>query len=196
MSERGQVVLIRHGATMWSENGRHTGESDLPLLPKGEAAASALRDRVAGRTFGLVLISPLRRAARTAELAGLTGQTDRNCMEWRYGAYEGRTTAQIREDLNDPDWTIWFARIPAGTSRAEQPEDVAVRCRGVLDRIRPIVEGGQDAAIVAHGHFLRILTATWLGLPAADGRLFALSAGSLSTLGYEHETPVITSWNT
>lgn len=192
----GVIVLIRHGETEWSRSGQHTGRTDLPLTVKGERDAAALAPRLAGRTFAEVLVSPLGRAQETARLAGLSGSADPDLLEWDYGAYEGRRTADIRADNNDPDWTIWRDPIPPGDTPGEQPEQVADRARRVLARCVPAVRDGADCALVAHGHLLRILTATWLGLPAVDGRLFALDAGALSSLGFEHEQHVIRTWNT
>ncbi len=191
----GVIVLVRHGETEWSRSGQHTGRTDMPLTEKGRADAAKLTPHLKGRSFGLVLISPLGRAQDTARLAGLSGETDPDLLEWDYGAYEGRRTADIRADLNDPEWTIWRDPIPAGETPGEQPEDVAARAAKVIDRCLPVVAGDHDVALVAHGHFLRILTATWLDLAAVDGRLFALDAGGLSALGYEHEQHVIRNWN-
>lgn len=191
----GVIVLVRHGETEWSRSGQHTGRTDLPLTEKGRSDAAKLSPHLAGHSFGLVLVSPLSRAQETARLAGLSGESDADLLEWDYGAYEGRRTADIRNDLGDPQWTIWRDPIPPGETPGEQPEDVAVRARRVIDRSMPILAADQDVALVAHGHFLRILTATWLALPAVDGRLFALDAGALSALGFEHEQHVIRTWN-
>ncbi len=191
----GVIVLVRHGETEWSKSGQHTGLTDLPLTEKGRSDAAKLSPHLSGRSFGLVLISPLGRAQETARLAGLSGETDANLVEWDYGAYEGRRTADIRQDIGDPTWTIWRDPIPPGETPGEQPEQVAARAQHVIDRCLAVVSQDQDAALVAHGHFLRILTATWLGLPAVDARLFALDAGALSALGFEHEQHVIRTWN-
>ncbi len=191
----GVIVLVRHGETEWSKSGQHTGLTDLPLTEKGRSDAAKLSPHLSGRSFGLVLISPLGRAQETARLAGLSGETDDNLVEWDYGAYEGRRTADIRQDIGDPTWTIWRDPIPPGETPGEQPEQVAARAQHVIDRCLAVVSQDQDAALVAHGHFLRILTATWLGLPAVDARLFALDAGALSALGFEHEQHVIRTWN-
>lgn len=191
----GVIVLVRHGETEWSKSGQHTGLTDLPLTEKGRSDAAKLSPHLSGRSFGLVLISPLGRAQETARLAGLSGETDDNLVEWDYGAYEGRRTADIRQDIGDPTWTIWRDPIPPGETPGEQPEEVAARAQHVIDRCLAVVSQDQDAALVAHGHFLRILTATWLGLPAVDARLFALDAGALSALGFEHEQHVIRTWN-
>jgi broad specificity phosphatase PhoE len=191
----GSIVLVRHGETEWSRSGQHTGLTDLPLTARGRSAAAKLTPHLAKTTFDLVLISPLGRAQETAKLAGLSGQTDADLLEWDYGAYEGRTTADIRVELGDPTWTIWRDPIPPGDTPGEQPAEVAVRAQRIIDRCRPFVDDGKSCALVAHGHFLRMLTATWLELPAVDGRLFALDAGKFSGLGFEHQQSVIQFWN-
>ncbi len=188
--------MLRHGETQWSRSGQHTGRTDIPLTAAGRSAAGALAPQLAGHDFAWVACSPLQRARQTAQLAGLVPDTDLDdLLEWDYGAFEGRTTAQIRADLGNPDWVIWDAHIPPGDTPGEQPEEVAARCRRVLDRCGPYLAAGRDVALVAHGHVLRILTATWLGLAARDGRLFALQTGTVSVLGYEHDQQVITCWN-
>lgn len=188
--------MLRHGETEWSRSGQHTGRSDVPLTPAGRAAASALRPRLSGHKFAFVACSPLRRARDTAALAGLTPNvfTD-DLLEWDYGAFEGLTTAQIRLREDDPSWVIWDAHIPPGTTPGEQSADVARRCRRVLQACSPYLEQGQDVALVAHGHVLRILTATWLDLDAQAGRLFALATGTVSYLGFERDQHVIDLWN-
>lgn len=185
----GEILLIRHGQTTWSAEGRHTSVTDLPLTDVGEKQAAALAPALAGRTFALVLTSPRLRAMRTAELAGLTTATvDDDLAEWYYGAYEGITSTEIHEQ--NPDWDLWTEGCPGG----ETPEQVGVRLDRVLDRARALLANG-DVALVAHGHSLRVLTARWLGLPPAGGALFRLDTGTLSTLGFEHKTPVLTTWN-
>lgn len=191
-----EILLVRHGETEWSRTGRHTGRSDVPLTEEGRRRAAALAPMLAGRRVGLALTSPLSRARDTARLAGVESpEPDPDLLEWDYGAWEGRTTAQIRQELGQPGWTVWSAPVPPGETPGEQPEDVAVRAGRVLARCAPVLLSGRDCVLVAHGHLLRILTATWLGLPARDARLFALDAGSLSSLGHEHETPVIRWWD-
>ena len=188
-----EVVLIRHGETEWSLSGRHTGRTDLPLTEHGEAQARALAPVLAGEQFALVLTSPLARAWRTAELAGLTGpEVDDDLVEWDYGAYEGLTTAEISAELGRP-WTIFGDGVPAGTG--ETVAQVGARTDAVLARIAPVVAGGKPVALVAHGHLLRVLAARWLGLPPDSGALFQLDAASLSRLGYEHDRPVLNLWN-
>ncbi len=189
---RGEIWLLRHGRTEWSNTGRHTGRTDLPLDEVGRQQAEALAAMLRGRSFDAVLVSPLDRARQTARLAGLSDEDlDDDLVEWNYGAWEGRTTAEIRAELGEPEWTIWSAPIPDG----EQPEDVQIRADRVLRRMRPVVAAGGSVALVAHGHLLRILTAGWLGLPARAGRLWALEPATISVLGFEHEQQVIIRWN-
>jgi broad specificity phosphatase PhoE len=191
------IWLIRHGETQWSLDGRHTGRTDIPLTDRGRANALALAPQVALLHPGLVLCSPLTRARDTARLAGLTpDETTDDLMEWDYGAWEGRTTAEIRASLGDPGWLIWDNHVPPGETPGEQPDDVGVRADRVIARCQSTLDAGKDCILVAHGHVLRMLTARWLVLPAIDGRLFALGPARLSSLGYEHEQHVITSWNT
>jgi broad specificity phosphatase PhoE len=184
-----EVVLVRHGQTEWSRDGRHTGRTDVPLTDDGERDAAALRERLGGRSFALVLSSPLVRAARTAELAGLDAAADPDLVEWDYGPEEGRTTEQARETR--PGWSVWNDEGGLG----ETLEQVASRQRRVLERVRPVLDAGQDVCLVAHGHSLRILAACWLGLPPGVGQQLVLSAGAVSTLGYEHGCPAVLSWN-
>jgi len=191
-----QIWLIRHGETQWSLSGQHTGRTDIPLTERGEQVAAALAPHIADLQPGLVLCSPLTRARRTAELAGLSpDEFESDLLEWDYGAWEGRTTADIRTSLGDPGWLIWDHPVPAGQTPGEQLDDVAARVQRVINRCRPVLDSGRDCILIAHGHVLRILTSQWLGLPPIDGRLFALDAGRLSALGFEHQTPVITLWN-
>lgn len=191
----GQLVLLRHGETEWSLAGRHTGRTDVPLTAHGEAAAAALAGKLAERPIQAVFTSPAQRAVRTAELAGLAGaKPDPDLWEWDYGGYEGRTTAGIRSER--PGWYLWRDGVIAGGPGhpGESIAEVGARADAVLGRVRPMLTGG-DVALVAHGHILRVLTARWLGLDPAAGRLFRLDTGTLSTLGTEHDQPVITSWN-
>lgn len=196
----GRIWLVRHGQTEWSRDGRHTGRTDVALTTTGEQEATAvgveLRTILGEQAPALVLCSPLQRARRTADLALLQPDdyTD-DLLEWDYGAWEGITTDEVRAKLGDADWTIWSNPIPIGQTHGEQPSDVAARTRRVIDRCLPVVSAGQDAVLVAHGHVLRILTATWLGLDARAGRLFALDPARLSALGFEHEQRVISKWN-
>ncbi|HEX6854806.1 MAG TPA: histidine phosphatase family protein [Streptosporangiaceae bacterium] len=191
----GELILLRHGETEWSKRGCHTGRTDVPLTPYGEEMATRLAPALAKRDIGAVISSPAERARRTAELAGLAGaRPDPDLWEWDYGGYEGRTTAQIRAQR--PGWYLWRDGVIPGDANhpGETAEQVAARADAVLARARPLLDGG-DVALVAHGHLLRILTARYLALAPADGRLFRLDTGTLSTLGTEHAEPVITSWN-
>jgi broad specificity phosphatase PhoE len=184
----GDLWLFRHGETAWSLSGAHTGSTDLPLTDAGRARAEALGRYLNRRRFALVLTSPLARARETCRLAGYgdVAQIDPNLQEWDYGDYEGRTTAEIRKQA--PGWVLWKDGVPNG----ETVDEVAGRARAVIERA---ASARGDVALFAHGHILRILTACWLGLEPAGGRLFALGTGSLSILGYERETRVITLWN-
>jgi broad specificity phosphatase PhoE len=183
-----EVVLVRHGETEWSRDGRHTGRTDVPLTERGEAQARAVGAALRGRSFALVLSSPLQRALETARLAGFSPEVREELAEWDYGAYEGRTTPEIRQEV--ADWTIWGYGAPGG----ERPEQVGARADRVVAELRGVGVDG-DALVFAHGHLLRVLTARWLELPPADGRLFALDSGTLGTLGYEREQSVIRRWN-
>lgn len=202
----GELILLRHGETEWSKAKQHTGRTDLPLTPRGEeearAVASLLRSHTVDRPDGpaqrerrivRVVASPAQRAQRTAELAGLTiSETDPDLWEWDYGGYEGLTTAEIRKER--PGWYLWEDGVIPGETPGETVDQVGKRTDAVIERARPHLAMG-DVVLVAHGHVLRILTARWLGLAASEGRLFALSTGTISTLGFEHDRPVITSWN-
>lgn len=191
-----EIVLLRHGETEWSKSGQHTGLTNIPLTRNGRKRAAEAAQLLKYRAFGLVLTSPLERAADTAKLAGLTADdTDDNLLEWDYGAWEGRTTLDIRAELGQPDWVIWDHPVPPGKTPGETTNQVAERCRKVLARCEPVLEQGRDCALVAHGHVLRILTATWLGLSSDMGRLFELDPGALSMLGYERDQRVLTGWN-
>jgi broad specificity phosphatase PhoE len=185
---RPHLFVIRHGATEWSKNGRHTGITDLPLLPEGEDQARATAKLVAGHEFSLVLTSPLQRARHTCELVGLGEQAeiDDDLRELDYGSYEGITTAKIRETV--PDWTVWTHPCPGG----ETLEQAAVRVDRVIDRAR---SASGDVAVFAHGHILRILTARWCDLDPIEGRRFVLHTATLSELGWERDDPAVILWN-
>lgn len=191
-----RIWLIRHGETEWAVSGRHTGSTDVPLTANGEREADAIRGELVGVEPALVLCSPMERARETAERAGLTPDaiTD-DLREWDYGAWEGRTTAEIRTDLGNPHWLVWDFPVPPGGTPGEQLPEIGARVDRVITRCAPVLAGGGDCVLVAHGHVLRILTARWLGLAPIAGRLFALDPARLSALGFEHETHVIRSWN-
>lgn len=186
-------MLIRHGSTAWSVSGRHTGRTDVPLLPQGEADAYAVGRALVDADFALVLSSPLQRARRTAELAGLDPQLEGDLMEWDYGGYEGLTTAEIRS-LTGRDWTIFTDGVVAGATPGESLADVIARTSRVLTKIAPTLAHG-DVALVAHGHTLRVLATVFLALPPAAAGQLLLDAGSISVLEMEKELPAIRSWN-
>ncbi len=153
-------------------------------------------ERLRTRKFALVLCSSSQRARETAVLAGLrVDAVDDDLLEWDYGGYEGLTLAEIRARIDQPEWVIWDGPIPPGRTPGESPEEVAFRAGRIIGQCEPILAGGGDVALVAHGHYLRILTATWLGLPPRDGRMFALDTGSISWLGFERTQRVISVWN-
>lgn len=183
---RGELWLIRHGETEWSAAGRHTSSTDLALTAEGERKAAAVGRLLAGRTFVLVLASPLRRALETCRLAGYSAEVTPDLREWGYGGYEGLTTAEIQ--VENPGWTIWTGTPPGG----ELADEVGARADCVIARA---VAADGDVALFGHGHMLRVLAARWLGLDPIGGRLLALSTGSVSVLGYERETRVVQMWN-
>jgi probable phosphoglycerate mutase len=187
-SDAHEVVLIRHGETEWSRTGRHTGRTDIPLTERGRREAQAVGAALRDRQFALVLTSPLERAAETCRLAGFGDRAVQRdeLMEWDYGAYEGRKTVDIRQEC--PGWTLWRDGVPDGEKAAQ----VGARVDRMIAELRA-VDG--DALIFAHGHVLRVLAARWLGLEPEAGRLLALDPATISTLGYERETPVIRLWN-
>ncbi len=184
-----RMVLVRHGATEWSLSGQHTGHTDIPLLDEGRNQAKVAGEilRAHGFTsFAQVLTSPLRRAAETCALTGFEGQSEPDLMEWDYGAYEGLTSAEIREQR--PGWSLWEDGVPGG----ERVSDVGRRADRVIQRARSC-EG--DTLCVAHGHLLRVLGARWLGLPPVAGRLFLLRPAGICVLGWELERAAIEVWN-
>jgi probable phosphoglycerate mutase len=182
------VVLVRHGETEWSRDGRHTGRTDIALTVEGERQAQALAASLHAWQFALVLSSPLQRALETCRLAGYATpvQVRPELMEWDYGRYEGLTSRQIAEQ--NPGWSLWRDGGPDG----ESPADVGRRVDRVITQVRHVAG---DVLIFAHGHVLRVLAARWLGEPPAGGRHYALQTAALGVLGHEHENPVITRWN-
>jgi broad specificity phosphatase PhoE len=190
----GELILLRHGQTEWSKAGRHTGRTDIPLTPDGEAAAKSLAQALAGRQLRAAFTSPAQRAVRTAELAGLSATPDPDLQEWDYGGYEGMTTAQIREQR--PGWYLWRDGVIPGDAGhpGETVTEVGARADAALALVRPLLAGG-DVVLVSHAHMLRVLAARWLGLEPSYGRLLRLDTGTLSTLGTEHVQPVVQMWN-
>jgi probable phosphoglycerate mutase len=184
------VYLARHGNTAWTLSGQHTGLTDLPLTPDGVGNARCLGGRLNGITFSKVFTSPLQRASRTCELAGFgaVAETDPDLVEWNYGEYEGLTSAQILRKR--PDWQLFRDGCPGG----ESPEQIGERADRVVQRLRAVAG---NVLLFSSGHFIRVLTARWLGLGPGSGRYFLLSPASLSALSYEHNfsRPVIRLWN-
>ena len=184
------IHMARHGETEWTVSGRHTGLTDLPLTPRGEVEAYRLGERLQGLSFALVLTSPLRRAVQTCELAGFgsVAQVEPNLLEWNYGAYEGRTSADIHAER--PGWQLFRDGCPGGESAPQ----VGARADQVVRRVQA-AQG--NALLFSSGHFLRVFAARWLGLEAGAGRYFLLTTASLSAVGYEHDTsePVIRLWD-
>jgi probable phosphoglycerate mutase len=183
-----EIVLVRHGETEWSRTGKHTGSTDVPLTEAGQRQAEVVGAALRNRRFAAVWTSPLSRAAETCRLAGFgdVAVPKEELVEWDYGEYEGRTTAEIR--LERPGWTLWDDGVPGG----ETSNEVAARADGVLAEA---VSADGDVLLFAHGHVLRVLAARWLGLEPAAGRLFALDPATLSVLGHERVTRVIRLWN-
>jgi probable phosphoglycerate mutase len=195
LSTMGDLILLRHGETEWSMSGKHTGRTDIPLTPRGEAAAAALAPLLARREIVAVFTSPALRAVSTTALADLThAKPDPDLWEWDYGGYEGMTTPQIRETR--PGWYLWRDGVIPGDAEhpGETIEQVGERVDRVLGRVAPLLAEG-DVALSAHGHLLRVLTARYLRLEPADGKLFRLDTGTVSTLGTERDEPVILTWN-
>lgn len=184
------VYMARHGETAWSLTGQHTGLTDLPLTERGEHDARRLGERLASRTFSLVLTSGLQRADRTCELSGYknVAEVDRDLVEWDYGDYEGRRTVDIHRE--NPTWRLFQDGCPGG----ESLEQVAARADRVISRVRNVAG---DVLLFSSGHLLRVLAARWLGLPPEEGKNFTLGTTSLSVLSYEHDLsePVIQLWN-
>jgi broad specificity phosphatase PhoE len=185
-----EIYLARHGETAWTLSHQHTGRSDIPLTERGERNARALGERLRGMVFARVLVSPLQRATRTAELAGFgsVAEIDPDLAEWDYGRYDGLTSAEIHQER--PGWSLFRDGCPDG----ESVEAVGARADRVGARLRAM-----DGRVIlfGHGHFFRVVTARWLSLPPSAGRLLFLSTASLSQLGYEHsrDEPVIRLWN-
>jgi broad specificity phosphatase PhoE len=183
-----RVVLVRHGETEWTRDGRHTGRTDIPLIDRGRQQAMRLRGELAGWRLALVLTSPLSRAFETCRLVGFgdRAQPRPDLLEWDYGRYEGLTSAQIA--ATRPGWSLWRDGGPDGETAA----DVGQRVDRVIAEVRA---AAGDALLFAHGHVLRVLTARWLGEPPDGGRHYALETAALSVLGYEHQDPVIWRWD-
>ncbi|GHF60231.1 histidine phosphatase family protein [Streptomyces thermodiastaticus] len=191
------LILVRHGETEWSRSGRHTGRTDVPLTEHGREEARRLAPVLRQLRVAAAFASPRQRAQETAELIGLTGvRTDWDLQEWDYGGYEGVTTAQILRER--PHWFLFTDGVVPGPADrpGESPEQVGERADRMLATAEAAGAGEEEVVVlVSHGHFLRVLTARWLGLPASSGALFQLGTGTLCRLGTEHGRPVIAQWN-
>jgi probable phosphoglycerate mutase len=187
MTGGAEIWLIRHGETEWSASRKHTGRTDIPLTDTGRERAVRVGRFLAGHPFAALWTSPKQRARETARLAGFDhAVVNDDLVEWDYGSYEGRTTAEIR--VSEPDWSVWTSPMRNGESLAELGE------RALRVMQRAVTEGG-DVAIFSHGHFLRVLAATWMGLPPSCGKVLGLDTGAVSILGYEREARVLRLWN-
>jgi broad specificity phosphatase PhoE len=182
------IWLVRHGETEWSRSGQHTGRTDIPLTEAGRAMAKKVAGPLAGQRFSHVFSSPLGRARETCELAGLGGEVELRdaLMEWDYGAYEGKTTSEIR--ATRPGWSLWRDGVPGG----ESPQAISARVDGVIEELEKL-EG--NVAVFAHGHVLRCLTARWLELAVDFGRRLPLETASLGKLGFEQDERALLLWN-
>lgn len=184
-----RIVVIRHGETEWARLGRHTGRTDVPLTPAGEALAQKLHDRVKALAPTEIISSPLSRAWRTAELAGFTPRLDPDILEWNYGDYEGKTSSEIR--ALRPGWLLFRDGAPNG----ESPADVAARADRVVARLK---EATGTIVVFSHGHFLRVLASRWIEQPVDFARYLLLGTGAVCELGFDHQSraePAIVSWN-
>jgi len=193
----GDLFLVRHGETEWSRSGRHTGWTDVPLTAKGRDEARGLVPLIRSHRVGAAFVSPLQRARETAELIGLRDvRIDVDLREWDYGGYEGITTVEIQRTR--PNWFLFTDGVAPGPPDhpGEAPEQVGERADRVLAKVDAALANTEGVVVlVAHGHFLRVLTARWLGLPPAKGALFQLATGTLGRLSTEHGRPVIAAWN-
>jgi broad specificity phosphatase PhoE len=187
-----ELWLVRHGETEWSLDGRHTSWTDIPLTERGRERAKWLRKALAGKKFAAVFVSPRQRARETCEIAGYGDAAiiEDDLQEWNYGESEGKTTRQMREKYG-PQWSVWADPIIGG----ESVEQVGERADKVIAKSLAAVPSGGAVALFAHAHILRILAARWISLPAVGGKSFALGTGSVSVLGFERETRVISKWN-
>ncbi|MBK5115369.1 MAG: histidine phosphatase family protein [Thermoleophilia bacterium] len=184
-----EVWLARHGETEWSLAKRHTGRTDIPLTNHGKEQARALAPTLAEQHFSRVFASPLLRARQTCEGAGLIDRAELRdeLVEWDYGDYEGKTTAEIQTEMQ-PGWLLWTDGCPGG----EMPADVGARVDPLIEELRGL-DG--DAIVFAHGHVLRVFAARWIEQEPIAGQRIALATGTLSRLGLEHDYPVIRAWN-
>lgn len=194
-TRKNELVLVRHGETNWTLNGRHTSRTDIPLTTHGEEQARTVKNALRNRHFGLVLTSPRRRSVQTSAIAGFPGaETEPNLAEWDYGIYEGLTSSQISAADVD-DWDLWRDGIqPTPDGMGEHAEDIVRRTQAIISRARATLNRGEDVLLFSHGHYLRALAANWIGAPLRMGASFVLDTASVSTLGFEHGNQVIRHW--
>jgi probable phosphoglycerate mutase len=199
-----ELWLVRHGETEWSLSGAHTSTTDIPLTDHGRQRAVELKEYLNGRKFAAVYTSPMQRARQTCAIAGYgdVAVVDDNLMEWNYGESEGKTTKEMRAKYG-PTWSVWTDPIIGGESveqvgdRADRMIATALAALSPTHDDKTVVNGppSNAVALFAHAHILRILAARWIGLDAAEGKLFSLGTGSVSVLGFERETRVVSKWN-
>ncbi|MEV0170098.1 histidine phosphatase family protein [Streptomyces sp. NPDC050803] len=193
----GDLLLVRHGETEWSRSGRHTGSTDVPLTEHGREEARRLVPLVRSHRIGAAFVSPLQRARETAELIGLQDmRVEPDLREWDYGGYEGVTTVEIQRTR--PGWFLFTDGVAPGPPAhpGETPDQVGERADRALAKVDAALANTEGCVVlVAHGHFLRVLTARRLGLPPADGALFQLATGTVCRLSTEHGRHVIAGWN-
>ncbi|MEO6989263.1 MAG: histidine phosphatase family protein [Aquihabitans sp.] len=185
------LLLVRHGETDWARERLHTGRSDVPLNARGEDQARKLAGALPIAQPAVVWVSPLQRAQQTARLAGLAvDRVDADLIEWDYGAADGRSTVEIREEV--PGWDVWDHGVGVLGAGGETVEDVGLRADKVIERAKA-VRGA--VVLVAHAHLLRVLAARWIGMDPVGGRHFLLDPAGWAVLGWERESPVVERWN-
>ncbi|MGW2703090.1 histidine phosphatase family protein [Streptomyces sp. NPDC001340] len=193
----GDLFLVRHGETEWSRSGRHTGWTDVPLTEHGREEAQQLVPLIRSQRIGAAFVSPLQRARETAELIGIhDARVDADLREWDYGGYEGITTVEIQRTR--PGWFLFTDGVAPGPPEhpGESVEQVGERADRMLGKVdAALADTDGVVVLVAHGHFLRVLTARHLGLRPQHGALFQLATGTLCRLGTEHGRPVVAGWN-
>ena len=185
------IYLVRHGETEWSLSGQHTGRTDIALTARGEDEARGLAKRLQNIRFAHVMVSPLKRARRTCELAGLAAAAEivPDLAEWDYGDYEGQRSVDIRAQR--AGWNIFRDGCPHG----EMPAQVSARADRLIKKLHALEA---NTALFSHGQFSCVLAARWIGLPVVEAQHFALGTAALGILGHDPhhpEVPVIALWN-
>ena len=183
--------LIRHGGPEWSLSGQHTGRTDLALTTRGQDEARTLKPVLRTIQFMRVLTSPARRAQETCALAGLGGsaEIEPDLAEWDYGAYEGRTSCDIRQEW--PGWEVFRDGCPGG----ETVDAVSMRADRLITRAAAL---NGNVALFSSGQFGCSLAVRWIGLPVLQAQHLVLGTASISVLAYNPAHPdlrVIAHWN-